>query len=51
MNKDGYVGGLCDPKKATTCKKENCHINGGTCRSTTNIKWISDKEKKKWYKK
>lgn len=44
----GYVGGLCDPDKAKTCKKEHCFINGGDCRSTTNIEWIRDKEKKKW---
>ena len=44
----GIVGGLCDPDKAHGCKKENCHRNGGTCRSTTNVRWIKESEKKKW---
>ena len=44
----GIVGGLCDPKKAYGCKKENCYINGGNCRSTTNVRWIKESEKKKW---
>lgn len=29
----------CDPKKATTCHKTTCYINGGNCHLTTRESW------------
>ncbi len=34
---------LCDPKKAITCKKTSCYINGGECRLTTRKDWADRK--------
>lgn len=37
-----YHGYLCDPNKATTCKKTNCYYENGdknACRYTTNPRW------------
>lgn len=43
--RDGYIGGLCDPTKATKCTKDHCaagtnDTNG--CRYTTVKEWIRD---------
>lgn len=28
---------LCDPEKNVTCKKTNCYVNGGPCKSTDKL--------------
>ena len=33
----------CDPAKNTECSKENCYINGGECRLTSNKEFESKK--------
>lgn len=48
MKRNGYVGGMCDPDKAKTCKKEHCfYVTGDNrdCRHTTNYDWIKKGEK------
>lgn len=48
--RDSYIGGICDPKRATTCKKENCFYvtgNNNDCMHTTNINWIKGIENAK----
>lgn len=30
---------ICDPAKATTCRKTTCYVNGGDCRFTTRPDW------------
>ena len=44
---------LCDPNKNAECKKTACHINGGSCRMTTDIlsaKILVDPEDGKKYR-
>lgn len=33
---------VCDPKKATFCKKTTCALNGGDCRLTTHSYWAKE---------
>lgn len=43
--REGYEGYLCDPKKATTCKKTRCYYTTGDvngCRYTTKREWRKD---------
>ncbi len=43
----GYVGGLCNPKKATTCTKDHCfQLGNGDCRHTTRIEWLKNYNEK-----
>lgn len=35
--------GECDPEKAKTCPKTECHINGGPCTKTSVISWRKSK--------
>lgn len=45
--REGYIGGLCDTAKATTCKKTRCAYitkNFNDCRHTTNPMWLKEKK-------
>lgn len=49
--RDAYISGLCNPQKATYCRKEDCYKNGGDCRWTTNQKWIDVERTARYYQK
>lgn len=45
-----YSGGLCDPNKATSCKKTICAYitkNENHCRHTTNPLWLKERKNDK----
>lgn len=35
---------VCDPEKATTCRKTTCFLSSGSCRLTLNREWAAKKE-------
>jgi len=47
MKNDGYIGGLCDPNKATNCSKDKCYYitkNTNHCMHTTNPNWLKERK-------